>query len=328
MLFRFELSHSAIGNQEKAVIRESTRLACLAWCLQFLGHRVFVPEACVPRVVRESWRYKSEPFASLDKSDGQGVLVCAERQMVGQHVPELGNRVFFKTSVNTVFDKVLVGKCKAYVAHEYDADIDMHESLLPIPFMVHDRVVEHFMKNEMIQAYLKNDLELLRLAYRPKETQYETGFIGHGGYGRKGKIERFLDATQLHEHSLIHFYESQTYEANEYLRKMALCNTGLYPHGDTPKSNRFSELVMLGVPIVMVGESYPRVEPMITNDNAILLNSWGDAENFEKGLMRRDQIRENADRSYTEGWSPMGVAHQIVKRLSSERADGLQGVSQ
>src|SRR5690606_24570384 len=78
MQFRFDLSRCAANNSEAAVIREATRLSCIAWCLQHLGHQVSVPAHLIPAPLRNSPRYSGAPFCELDKQDRPGVGVSAE----------------------------------------------------------------------------------------------------------------------------------------------------------------------------------------------------------------------------------------------------------
>ncbi len=98
---------------------------------------------------------------------------------------------------------------------------------------------------------------------------------------------------------------------------------GICFHGVTPKTNRFSEVVLLGMPALT--KAVP-VTPALTKDNCILVEDWGDEEihsSFVSETRRRLGLRScrppfsgivaNADRDYRDGWSPMGQAKQILK---------------
>lgn len=289
--------NAARHNNYNARLRECTRMAMLGSCLSRLGHRVSVKGN--PEFMRSS-RIKAFKDVMIPEKTAD-VLIC-QREGITKRPEGYSVVVGFKTSVGTDADVAAIGIFDILIAHEYDLAIDKQAGLLPIPFAVHDRTVAEFIEIGAMDRYLDDDLEFFRERYAAKDKLREAGFVGLGDYGRKAMAKKLPIWCDVQFTS-----EKPT---SEYLTYLEQCKAGICFPGATPKTNRFSELALLGVPII--SERSPvRVVPAVTRDNAIVLDGWDDWGRLEKGMKRLDEIRINADFAYRDGWSILGQAKRL-----------------
>lgn len=303
MDFKVYLNNCALPNSEQAKLREATRMVMLAWCLRELGHRVSVPMRFTPSCVTHSARYFHEPFKGLSKSESGDVRIEADYGPAD---------VVVKTGGETYRDQQVIQNCRVLLAVEYDLGIHGHPRLLPVPFPVNDDVVAHFIEEGTILPFLRNDLHRFRADPPAKQV---IGFIGNGTYGRQEQIARLrIAAAGRYEFETI-FYDSPPFSPAEYMRRCSRWSAGIVIGGVIPKTFRFSELALLGVPMICCRKDWQPVEPELSPENCILLNDWDDAASLHHGMKRLNEIRVAADDAYKSGWSIMGQARKLVERL-------------
>lgn len=308
MDFQFDLRNCGHNNSQTAIVREATRLACIAWCLQDLGHTVRIPMNGIPQCVRDSPRFKRQPFCDLDKTAGSDGAI-----RVTSH-PSRAD-VVIKTTVKTHIDRSQITKCAVYVAHEYDPTLADNPRLLPVPFLVSDAVLSWFSCDGMEQ-YLRDDLEFFRRTYQ-RTKDGTIGFFGFDGYSRRANLWWFKQNVDIGERQLdLDFYEEPPTDGLGYLETIREYELGFLPFGDTPKSNRHAELALLGITIITTKRGV-RDTPDLTPSNCIMLDNWGDNNAYQDGIARLAEIRKQADQDYRYGWSPRGQAQLIVDRLTT-----------
>lgn len=295
-----DAANAAVSNSRLAKLREGTRMAMLAWCLDRLGHKVYLrlnPE------VRESARREIFRHLLSAGNEEHDVLLASAENV--RRRPDCDLLVGYKTTVDVGRDAHSIGVCDVLMAHEYDLNLDGDDRLLPIWFYVFDALVDLFISENELELYMADDLEHFRGKYgEPKRRR--VGFSGGFHYGRREMARR------LPKWCDVRFNARQS--PREYVRYLMECDAGLYFPGDTPKSYRLAELALLGVPVVTVPLE-TRVEPPMTEQNCVLLRSWDDHETLDDGLSRLDEIRRAADECYRSGWSAMGQAKLLDARL-------------
>lgn len=298
MKFNFDLANAAVNNSEEAHIREATRMGCIAWGLVHMGHDVIINGISKSFENSPRWTH----FKALYGTPSGGVYVCpAEADALCD--------VGIKCSVDCTKDKELYSRCSCLVAHEYDMKHDSHNRLIPVPFLVHDRVMEYLMSAGLFQAYVSDDLEKLRKHFSAGKQAGRVGFQGCGWSNRKHW------AKELPDYCECVFYYSHSMSAADHCRWLMGFEAGIVFPGDTPKVNLMPLLAMLGISIVSI-ECPVRVIPPITDRNSILLKDWNDHEGLEFGLQRLKSISEAATEDYKSGWSPMGQARLIAEAVS------------
>lgn len=298
LTFEFDISGAAPNNSVKANTRESTRMCCIARGLANLGHTVRIVFASQTFLNSRRWAFFEDLWG---KQVGGLKVLAAER---GQDCD-----VAIKTSVRCGNADGPSTKFKLLVAHEYDTQFDSNPQLIPVPFLVHDRLIEYMMEAGLFRAYLCDDVAVIREHFAVEK---KTGRVGYRGCGWN---KRKQWAKELPEYCECHFYDSHNMAAGDHCRWLMGFEAGLVLPGDTPKVNLTPLLAMLGISIVSIA-CPRRVVPPITDKNSILLNGWDDHEGLEEGLGRAGEIAKNATMDYKAGWSPMGQARLIADALS------------
>ena len=302
----FDVISAASPSGRAASLREQTKLAAIA-----CGMRRFCEVAInVTAPLSSSPRW--EHFRSLRcRWDSYDYLVSTE---LASDVPD----VVVKVSEGCMRDEALLSspKCRVLVAHEYDTSFENHPKLLPVPWIAHERTLDALVEANLFAAYLNDDLETIRAAFVPETRKKKVAFCGVRMYGRD-KLAQKVPA----EYSAIILYdEHPVMEPVEYLRWIACFAAGYDFPGNTPKTNRFSDLVMLGV-VVARTPCELRVTPDLNDSNSIVLSDWDDAEAIRRGLENVDALREGADHAYRYGWSPSGIAALIYERLEGQGSE-------
>ena len=299
MRFNFYLQNAAVNNTDAAKVREQTRMASIAYGLSILGHEVQICSVSAEFRQSNRWCYFEHLWGNLS-----GALSVYPAEDVLQRVcPDIG----IKCSIDCEYDTVFLNRCGVLVAHENDEQCCDAKNLLPVPFMCFDGTIEYFIQNNLFDAYLNDDLETIRSHFDVPKTK-QAGFAGVGHYGRH---EMFVGLTDYCE---VVLKDTPVMSSGEYLKWISSFIAGLSPSGDTPKANRFADLVVLG--LATVSPPVPiAITPPLNEHNSILLKDWDDIDGLENGLTKTDEIVANADKDYREGWSPMGQARQIVKAL-------------
>ena len=306
MRITVDAMNAARNNNDGAKLREGTRMAMLASCLSRLGHRVSLRPN--PELVLSD---RLKVFKDVLIPNGAAEVLICPREGIIKRPQGYRAVVGFKTSVGTDGDVAAVGIFDVLIAHEYDQSIDKQPGLLPIPFAVHDRTVAEFVTIGAMDRYLDDDVDFFRDRYCSIDKKREAGFVGLGDYGRKAMasgLPKWCDVR----------FESET-PTSEYLSYLGSCKAGLCFPGATPKTNRFSELALLGVPIICE-QSPVRVVPAVTRDNAILLDGWDDWDRLERGMKRLEEIAINATFAYRDGWSILAQAKRLDLMLKERLA--------
>lgn len=299
MRFNFWLQNVAVNNTATAKIREQTRMACIAHGLDMIGCEVRICEVSDEFRQSNRWSYFERFYGRL--SDAVNVYP-AEESLHGVH-PDIG----IKCCIGCAYDAVLLNRCGLLVAHENDEKYCGMKNLLPVPFLCFDKSIEYFIEQGLFSAYLNDDLETIRSHFKVEKTK-QVCFAGVGYYGRHEMFANLPDYCELV------LKDIPAMSSGEYLKWISGFKAGLSPSGDTPKANRFADLVVLG--IATVSPPCPiAITPPLNRVNSILLKDWNDTDGLENGLGNVELIVAEADKDYRIGWSPIGQARQILKAI-------------
>ncbi len=299
MKFNFYLQNAAVNNDAAAKVREQTRMACIAYGLSTIGNEVRICSASDEFKQSNRWDY----FKHLS-----GCLEDAKRVHPAEDAkhgvrPDIG----IKCSVGCQHDDALLDKCGLLVAHEHNEKRSGAKNLLPVPFLCFDGTIEYFVEQGLFNAYLDDDLDTIRSHFRTEKTK-QVCFAGVGHYGRHKIFVGLPDYCELI------LKDTAIMTSGEYLNWLSSFKAGLSPSGDTPKANRFSDLVVLG--LATIAPPCPiAITPLLNRVNSILLKDWNDIDGLESGLGNVESIVAEADKDYRDGWSPTGQARQILKAI-------------
>ena len=321
MKWRWHLCNTGYiyGSSSYGAIREATRALCIAECLHRMGEQVEIrslPQS-MPKKKPNRTKFFSHLFgASMSVPD----IVVVEAEFFTfqnqKHRPRRSTLVGFKTS-KALRDIELLPKFQYLLAHEYKPNISSPK-LIPLSYIVFDSLLDVFLDRGLLSAYLDNDLAAIRDAFLTPHTG-KVGFTGTALNGRSNLINRLMRATQNADLFDIRFTRGTGFPilyGSEYLEWLSGLAAGIHLAGDSPKATRFAELALMGIPIVMVPCSMVE-QPPVTKQNTILLDNWKDAISLLDGLEQTGSIQQAADEAYLSGWSPMGQAKQILKRVGS-----------
>jgi len=298
MRFTVHAAGAAENNSDAAKLREQTRLAMIARALDQLGHSVLF--GSVGRELMSSKRWKHFSHIPLDPNRG-GIVISPDRK---SNTPY--SDVVVKTTVSIDHDQFLLKVCKVLVAHEAWSKIRNDPKVLNIPFFVHDRMIDCMVEDGTLPLYLEDDIDGFRELY-PRKTVRDVGFVGARWPERK---DFFKDAPEWVHHKI---YDTHPMSAKEHAEYLCGCKAAVAIRGDTPKTNLPPLLILLGVPLVCVENEYNT--PSLDGDSMIEFSGWDDLKKTLKDKKRLDSVSENATEIYKDGWSPLGVAKQIVERL-------------
>lgn len=306
MRFVFHLANCAVSNTPEAKLRESTRMACLAWCLDKLGHEVLIAD--LQSTFAQSNRYRHFEHIPGGPGTKDDIHVVPAEVLRNAMVP-WPKLVAVKCSVGIKHDSALLSRCSVLVAHEYDPTFEDHEKLLKVPFLVHDRVISDLIEQKLFDAYLLDDIVTLRKELcRPKTRLL--GFSGAGWSRRKAFCEGAPDWAE------IRFYDTHPMGGLEHARWISGFVGGLYLSGDTPKTNTMPLLALLGVAIVCPVIA-TEDEPPLCFNNCVPFKSWDDVH---ANLLDEARLAERiaaATADYVYGWSPLGQSASIVRKLTA-----------
>ena len=314
-----ELKEAAHNGSTKPVVREVTRMAILGECLHRMGHDVRLCHA--PHEFDLSGRAHSftVPFGGLRKN--ADVRVVASECTAGKTSSFAGAVVRYKTRVNCRRDGLAVRNSDIFMAHEVDEEFAGRHDVLSIPFIVGDGIIEHMIRSSrvrggqflrMFEAYLTDDLRTLRNVYLSDVVVTDNvGFLGFKEYGRSA-VCRAVASRMAHD---IELYENKPLGPVAYLQRTGSWAAGLCPEGVTPKCNRFSELAMMGVPIVMMEPERQPLKPMLAADNCVVLGDMHDVQPIRDAIKNRAAVVSRQDECYKTGWSPLGQARQLTRKL-------------
>ena len=299
MKFNFYLKNAAGNNVVAAQIREQTRMASVAYGLSILNHEVRICNVSSEFQQSNRWDYFKHLYGSLESAKS---VHPAEDAMHGVRV-DIG----IKCSVECQHDDILLNKCGLLVAHEHNEKYSQAKNLLPVSFLCFDGTIEYFIEQGLFNAYLNDDLETIRSHFSVEKTK-QVCFAGVGHYDRQKMF------ASLPNYCEIILKDEPVMISGEYLKWASSFKAGLSPSGDTPKANRFSDLVVLG--LATIAPLCPiAIMPPLNRVNSILLKNWNDIDGLENGLGNVESIVAEADKDYRAGWSPMGQARQILELL-------------
>lgn len=304
MRFTVHLAGCAANNSEHAKIREATRLALIALSLEKLGHDVRIADALPEVKASRRWDFWKHLY---DKGATGGVVIRAAEEFL-----TAGKRgdVGLKTSVGMRNDRRLLAAFRLLLAHEYDSYVEDFPNLLPVPFMISDRMMDHLIDVGLFRAFIDLDLELIRSFYPRSE---DNGLVGFCGYGWAWRKQFLKDAP----HWVVRkFYDSHLMTAGEHWQWLYGFRAGLALVGDNQKTYLPPMLAMLGIPIVL--QPYDKLEtPKMNATTAILCDgtNWCDVLEELNDRDEVDSIVANATDAYLGGWSHLGQAKLICERL-------------
>ena len=184
--------------------------------------------------------------------------------------------------------------------------------LLVLPWPPHRIVLECIERDGLIDKYLSDDLSAIRDRYGSQKKRRQFGFIGCKMRARSIAEKLTGDAAEFHWTSSTKF--SQKLEPARYLQWLSECEAVLNIPGERWNCYRFSEAVMMGVPVVQV-RGKVRAIPAVDETNTILVDDWSDIATMRRALGRRADIVAAADRAYRAGWGLPGQAKLLLERM-------------
>jgi len=176
-----------------------------------------------------------------------------------------------------------------------------HPRILSVKHCVSQRVLETLVEDGLFEAYMTDDLDAIRKAYPAEGERRLAGFIGYDDYNRRERIARlppWVDCRWFKDDSVAGGY----LPTRDYLRWLAGCKAAVDMPGQHPKTYRFTEAVMLGVPVICVPGVQACTVP-VTIANAITLRFWADLNRLDRLMGNCETIRTCADYAYREAWS-------------------------
>lgn len=320
-LIEFHLEDCAINHAAKQRLREYTRHAAYCWAMRSMGYHAAITTTSKHFVSSDRWKYFRHLFRPDLFEQGNVAIVPIESAAYHDH----RNRYYingerhkrWKAIVGVKNSKKgndadLLKYCDVLVAHEYNhegRDVENHPGLLPVPWIVHDRMLQFFSEKELLPLYLGNKLQSIRDYFKIKKTK-PAGFMGYQENGRRAMAAQMPDWIDF-----VWRDGTNGIGIRAYIEWLLQHKAGVHFPGDTPKANRFSELALLGLAIITV-DCGMRDTPPITSDNTILLKDWNDHQTLEEGMKRIDEIVVNADRDYINGWSSYGQAKLMIAKVN------------
>lgn len=313
----FDCRLAGSGNIPGAIRREAFRMAMCCWCLRQLGHDATLCSYPMDLMARDPRKTLIESMYAPEQLDAHAYVFpmeqCGSRQL-GKYPVTVG----WKTNKKSTHESKALSICDIAVMHEYLESSYNNPKCFPVPWGCHEDVLLALSRCGLLEDYLMNHLWTIRNRFcRCAESEGEITdrvfFCGAALNGRADFVRR-LRAAGLPLDVEFTPESGQKVSGEEYLTKMGKYKFCLHLPGDSPKCNRFSEIVMLGKlvvhnPIVM------QETPAVTDKNAILLTSYDDISPWRRGAELDLEIYTEAHRDYLHGWSPMGQAMRLADRM-------------
>lgn len=313
--------------------RESARIVLIAESMRRLGHKVtYGPREAVARCINHSpvgnyymplvGKHASHSFAAHD-------VAMYSAEVTDRYNDKKCKKVCIKTRYGNHDDINIAKRCDVYVSiepglfnrrnveHYAAIPDDIKKREMSVPHMAHPRVWQWMMNKGLLENYVTNDLEPIRKAARNKDDKtYPAGFIGTGRNKRLAMIKQLPSWVKCIVTGDEIVADDKPLRPAEYLAFLTSCGMSICLPGCRPKTYRFVESVLFGVPAVVVG--YPHIEHPI-DGLAIILEDWAD----QKGMMEfwrdipltRQSLADDATEAYIDHWSPAGQAADILRRL-------------
>lgn len=307
------------GGKQFATERSAGQLILWAAVAMRAGHHV-TRISSLP----SQWhsRYLPKTPSAVNEAEGADLYVCSSgfasclTDKLPGNIPILGFQTEFSPSKYDRFAKqcalfvVLVSRPEDDQDGKYPAwpgSLDkLRQKCLTVPWMPYPTVMDQLHADRMIEPFLDDDLEAIRVRYSAKKER-TFGFLGYGHdnfSGRKAIARDLMARDSRFEFKWGRTLSDTNVPGDEYLRWMAGCRATLNLSGVRWSCPRFIESVMIGTPLVVVKKgALGRFDPPITGENAILANDWADTKAMFAGLDRLGEIRAKADQAYVTGWS-------------------------
>ncbi len=188
MKIAFYLKNAAVDNTAGAQLREATRMGIFAWAFHQLGNNVSIYDVSDDFKASDRWAFFRPlfrcssgydmhvvPSESLTRRQHSGILVGIKCAVRARHEKPYPNYV------EPHFDEPAIAIADLVVAHEHHPSHD--GKVLPVPFLVHDRVIEYLLKAELLDAYCRDNVDVIREHFAVEKTGV-AGCCGAGHYGR------------------------------------------------------------------------------------------------------------------------------------------------
>jgi len=184
---------------------------------------------------------------------------------------------------------------------------------LSVPWLIMTVTFRQLQRDGLIKSYCRDDLAAIREQYSAPEKNKVIGFLGNNMPPYRMECARQLPQDDRFTLKFTGGIRERSLQSAQYLRWLSECQAILHLPGDTWKCARFSEAVMMGVPVIVpAGKEY--LTPPTTSKNAIPIESWSDADTMFAGIERSKEIVASADAAYREGWSLRGQFIQALKK--------------
>jgi len=312
---------------ESVYTRESARIVLLAECMKRLGHDVsYGPRKAVERCINFSpfgARFMPTITHTSDHKFSKHDVVMYSSEQHEKHQGKSCKKVCIKTRYGNHNDLAIAAASDVYVAiepgmlndrnveHYAAIDPDIKKKHLSVPHMVHPKVWAWIDKYNLWEAYLRNDLRVIRDAVLPAaDADDDLLFVGNARNGRREMCAKLPKWCKC-------ILRDEPLSISRYLQTLCHANLSLCLPGCRPKTYRFIESVMLGVCTVVT--TYPHIEHPV-DDVTVRLTDWdSDTLSVMRELPKTcAAIAAEASVAYARHWSPAGQASSILRRLNYE----------
>lgn len=192
---------------------------------------------------------------------------------------------------------------------DYPQNYQPHRTMRSIPWPIHQSVAKWFDECGLIIPYTEDDLEEIRKKWQQVSKCRRIGFVGYGHENGRRASAKLLGAEcyWTDKHSAL--------EPPDYFRWLASCEAVADFPGMLPKTYRFTEAIIAGVPIVQLQDQV-QLLPSISDKEAVLLKSWADKTLAMRRLEDAGSISRKADAAYRAGWSVRAIVSHALQWCS------------
>jgi hypothetical protein len=305
MRFNFNIQNAAASNSPEAHIRESTRMACIAYGLRNLGHEVVLHSVSPHFISSSRWSF----FKDMQGRPGPGIQVTS-----AENLADTVCDVSIKCSVGTKNDEKFLRQSRLVVAHENHPAFDDDPRMLGVPFLIHDRVIEGFIENALFSDYLEDNITAIRNNF---SSVICDKWLGYCGARWKHRLDLLRSAPDWCNWKI---YDSHVMSGYEHAKWLCRHRGALVLRGDTPKVNLHPLAVLLGR-VVVSDTINDQMTPNLCCLNSVLISGqehdawWEHVSGCLEDEDMCTEMVEDADEAYVSGWSPTGQARLICQRL-------------
>ena len=290
------------GENEFHKTRCRLKMASLCCAARSLGHEVIwagkVPPGC---------HLKNQNSLVHDQCDAAFV---AEPVITSGDFPKADIVVAVKQSYGMSRAHQVGRRSTVVLCHKKGSFGKTPSLIVPLPVSV--KVMLEFVDAGLWEAYINDDLELIRSHYDGDDST-PIGFVGLKVF-REQYVE---DVTTLIESAggTVRWYEGGApLTAGEYLKFLRSCGACVEVPGAQTQTYRFTEIVLMGRPLVTVREPARPFLPAVDSSYAVAVGGYAKDVGETMRTVERDGSRlvEAADKIYKQHWSPKAIVRRCL----------------